>query len=103
MQFAIKEGLLSMKRFLLSSLKFYKKFISPMLPNACRFYPTCSVYAYEAVSKYGVIKGVFLGVGRILRCHPFSKGGYDPVPQTFGNRSSETSGNSRNLRRKFFC
>ncbi|MDR1690168.1 MAG: membrane protein insertion efficiency factor YidD, partial [Clostridiales bacterium] len=53
---------------------------SPVLPNACRFYPTCSVYAFEAVDKYGVVKGLFLACKRILRCNPFCKGGYDPVP-----------------------
>ncbi len=67
------------KKFLLFLLLFYKKRISPFLPNACRYYPTCSTYMYEAVLKYGVIKGIFLGVLRILRCNPFFKGGYDPL------------------------
>lgn len=61
-------------------IRFYQKAISPYLGKNCRFIPTCSQYAYEALEKYGVIKGGYLAVRRILRCHPFSKGGYDPVP-----------------------
>ena len=61
-------------------LRFYKKNISPTLPPSCRFMPTCSEYAYEAIDKYGSLKGGYLAVKRILRCNPFSKGGYDPVP-----------------------
>lgn len=62
-------------------IKFYRKFISPMKKtSSCRFIPTCSQYAIEALQKYGPIKGSFLTVKRILRCNPFSKGGYDPVP-----------------------
>ncbi len=62
-------------------IRFYKFFISPFFPAACRFTPTCSEYAVDAVKTYGVIKGGFLGVKRILRCHPFGKQEYDPVPQ----------------------
>lgn len=69
-----------MKRVLLALIKFYKQAISPYLPDACRFTPTCSEYAREAITKYGVLKGGFLSVKRILRCNPFCKGGYDPVP-----------------------
>ena len=58
----------------------YKLIISPLLPNACRFYPTCSSYAIEALSKHGLFKGCFLSIKRILRCHPYCDGGYDPVP-----------------------
>lgn len=58
----------------------YQKFLSPMLPPSCRFHPTCSEYGYEAINKHGVIKGGALAVWRILRCNPFCKGGYDPVP-----------------------
>jgi putative membrane protein insertion efficiency factor len=57
----------------------YKYLISPLLPPACRFIPTCSQYAVEAVEKYGVIRGLLMAAWRILRCHPFSRGGYDPV------------------------
>lgn len=68
-----------MKYAVLELLKLYKTFISPFLPPACRFSPTCSEYARDAVEKYGALKGTWLGVKRILRCQPFSKGGYDPV------------------------
>lgn len=69
-----------MKSLALASLRFYKRFISPLLPSACRFEPTCSVYMYQAIQKYGVMKGGWMGVRRIGRCHPFHPGGYDPVP-----------------------
>ena len=69
-----------MKTLLLLLIRFYKKWISPMLPPACRFYPTCSSYAAEAIEKYGAFKGGLLAIRRVLRCHPFHDGGYDPVP-----------------------
>ncbi|MDR1728055.1 MAG: membrane protein insertion efficiency factor YidD [Acidobacteriota bacterium] len=62
------------------ALKSYKRFISPCLPHACRFEPTCSVYMREAIEKKGLVKGVCLGVRRLLKCHPFHEGGFDPVP-----------------------
>lgn len=68
------------KRFLLALLRFYKREISPYLPPSCRFVPTCSEYAMQAVAKYGAVKGGYLAIRRILRCHPFHPGGYDPVP-----------------------
>ena len=61
-------------------VRFYKKFISPFFPPCCRFTPTCSSYAIEAVQIHGVVKGLYLTFKRILRCNPFCKGGYDPVP-----------------------
>jgi putative membrane protein insertion efficiency factor len=61
-------------------LRFYKRFISPLLPPMCRFEPTCSVYAMQAIEKHGVFRGVWLGVRRLARCHPFNPGGWDPVP-----------------------
>jgi hypothetical protein len=67
------------KSFLLFLLKFYKKYISPALPKSCRFYPTCSEYAFDAINKYGVLKGSIKAIYRILRCNPFNKGGFDPV------------------------
>lgn len=69
-----------MKPLALALLRFYKRFISPMLPSACIYEPTCSVYTYQAIEKYGVIKGGWMGIKRIGRCHPFHHGGYDPVP-----------------------
>jgi uncharacterized protein len=64
----------------LSLLAFYKRYISPCLPRACRFEPTCSVYMYQAIQKKGLLMGLFLGAKRLLRCHPFCDGGVDPVP-----------------------
>ena len=69
-----------MKTVVLALIRFYKRFISPALPSACIYEPTCSVYTYQAIEKYGVIKGGWMGIKRISRCHPFHPGGYDPVP-----------------------
>lgn len=69
-----------MKKLLIYLIKFYKKYISPMKSTKCPYIPSCSDYGLEAVTKYGVLKGGFLALWRILRCNPFSKGGYDPVP-----------------------
>ena len=70
-----------MKRVFLRLIRFYQQAVSPYFPARCRFRPTCSAYAYEAVSKYGVFKGGFLALRRFLRCHPFYKGNFfDPVP-----------------------
>ena len=68
------------KRCLLWLVRFYRVSISPMHQPCCRFIPTCSQYALEAIEKYGAIKGGYLALRRILRCNPFHKGGYDPVP-----------------------
>ena len=68
------------KRMLLWLIRFYRVSISPLFPPCCRYTPTCSQYTLEAVEKYGVAKGLFMGFLRILRCNPFAKGGYDPVP-----------------------
>lgn len=68
-----------MKTVAIGFIKGYRYLISPLLPPSCRFTPTCSEYTIEAISKYGVLKGALLGMKRILRCHPFSAGGYDPV------------------------
>ena len=70
-----------MKRFLLALIRFYRKHISPAFPPTCRFTPTCSQYALEAIEKYGAAKGSWLAVKRLIRCNPFNKGDiYDPVP-----------------------
>jgi len=61
-------------------LRAYKRFLSPLLPPMCRFEPTCSVYTMQAVEKYGAARGVWLGMRRLARCHPFNPGGWDPVP-----------------------
>jgi uncharacterized protein len=67
------------QRVTLQLLRGYKAIVSPLFPPACRYVPTCSEYAIEAVERFGVIRGGLLAVGRLLRCHPFVKGGYDPV------------------------
>lgn len=69
-----------MKKLLLKIIRFYRKHISPHLPPMCRYYPTCSVYAVEAIETHGALKGTLLALWRVLRCNPLSVGGYDPVP-----------------------
>lgn len=66
-----------MKKILLKFIKMYQKYISKYTPRTCRFYPTCSAYAYSAIEKYGAIKGTYLAIKRILKCNPFFKGGVD--------------------------
>ncbi|MGP1544444.1 MAG: membrane protein insertion efficiency factor YidD [Candidatus Fimenecus sp.] len=68
-----------MKVIVIGFVRIYQIFISPLFPPKCRFYPTCSTYFIQAVEKYGVLKGSFLGIKRILKCHPFNPGGYDPL------------------------
>jgi putative membrane protein insertion efficiency factor len=70
-----------MKKLILNLIKFYKKHLSldERGVKVCRFTPTCSEYTYQAVEKHGIIRGIFMGFGRIVRCNPFSKGGYDPI------------------------
>ncbi|MEE1076336.1 MAG: membrane protein insertion efficiency factor YidD [Acutalibacteraceae bacterium] len=70
-----------MKRPLIWLIKFYRKNISPNTPPSCKFTPTCSQYGLEAIERFGAIKGGFMTLWRILRCNPFSSGGYDPVPE----------------------
>ena len=73
-----------MKRALLALIRFYQRQISPLVPPCCRFTPTCSQYALEAIQVHGAAKGVFLALKRILRCNPLFPGGYDPVPPRKG-------------------
>jgi len=68
-----------MRFLILKALRFYKAVISPLLPPSCRFTPTCSVYAMDAVERYGALRGSWMALKRLLRCQPFSKGGHDPV------------------------
>ena len=69
-----------MKKLLTGLIRFYRRYISPLRAPCCRYIPTCSEYALEAIEKYGARKGGWLALKRLLRCHPFHKGGYDPVP-----------------------
>ena len=69
-----------MKKALLAAIRFYRRHLSPHLPPMCRYYPTCSVYAIEAIETHGALRGTLLAVWRLLRCNPLSPGGYDPVP-----------------------
>jgi hypothetical protein len=71
-----------MKLILLGLIHIYRMAISPFFPFSCRFYPTCSVYGHEVIEKYGAVRGGWLALKRILRCHPFCKGGFDPPPLT---------------------
>jgi putative membrane protein insertion efficiency factor len=70
-----------MRKLTLGAIRFYQRTISPFRPPACRYQPTCSEYGYEAIERFGVRRGGWLTLRRLSRCHPFHKGGYDPVPQ----------------------
>lgn len=72
-----------LKQICLKLIRFYQTAISPYTPPHCRFYPTCSAYAFQAISRFGVLRGGFLAAKRILRCNPLFPGGYDPVPEEF--------------------
>ena len=72
-----------MKKLLLLLLRGYKQFISPLLGQRCRFHPSCSTYTMEAVERFGALRGSWLGMRRVARCHPFHPGGHDPVPDTW--------------------
>lgn len=73
-------------RVLVLPIVAYRRWISPALPARCRFYPSCSAYAMEAIARHGALRGSALAVWRLLRCHPFHPGGYDPVPDALGRR-----------------
>jgi putative membrane protein insertion efficiency factor len=68
------------RKLFIFPIRVYQRVLSPLLPNRCRFYPTCSHYAVEAIEKHGVLRGVWLAIKRILKCHPLHPGGFDPVP-----------------------
>lgn len=70
------------KKLCLKLISIYR-FFSKMTPSCCRYTPTCSMYMYQAIEKFGTIKGIYLGIKRILRCHPYHEGGYDPIPEKF--------------------
>ncbi|MCF7964411.1 MAG: membrane protein insertion efficiency factor YidD [Methylobacter sp.] len=76
-----------MRFILIAIIKFYKYFISPLLGDRCRFYPSCSSYSLEALQLHGAIIGSYLSLKRLLKCHPFHEGGIDPVPEKFGNKN----------------
>ena len=83
-----------MARFLLALIRFYRRAISPMTPPSCRFTPTCSAYAEEAVRRHGARRGGWLAARRLARCHPFGGSGYDPVPEVVGRPRNETNDGS---------
>ncbi|MFF5172364.1 membrane protein insertion efficiency factor YidD [Micromonospora sp. NPDC000089] len=79
-------------RVLIAPVIAYRRWISPALPARCRFYPSCSAYALEAVTRHGALRGAGLTVRRLLRCHPFHPGGHDPVPEPGGRRRADVTG-----------
>jgi len=78
-----------MKRVLISMIRGYAYLISPLLGNNCRYLPSCSAYTQEAIARFGAWKGLWMGLKRISRCHPFHEGGYDPVPDNSDHRDHE--------------
>ena len=79
-------------RMLMAMVVAYRRYVSPVLPARCRFYPSCSAYSLEALQKHGAIRGTGLTIWRLLRCHPFHPGGYDPVPDPKGHRPADVTG-----------
>jgi putative membrane protein insertion efficiency factor len=79
-----------MRRFLLIAIRIYQLTLSPFLGRSCRFVPTCSCYAAQAIERFGAGRGAWLGLRRVLRCHPWHEPGYDPVPLTDGNEPAAT-------------
>lgn len=75
-----------MKILLIWLIRGYRNFISPLFPPTCRYQPTCSMYAIQAIERFGAFRGGYLAIRRILRCHPFASSGYDPVPETWGKK-----------------
>ncbi len=79
-------------RLLTAAIVAYRRYVSPALPARCRFYPSCSAYALEAVAKHGAFRGTGLAIWRLLRCHPFHPGGFDPVPDPIRHRPADVTG-----------
>lgn len=79
-----------MKGIILGMIEGYRRFVSPLLPASCRYIPTCSQYALEAVKRFGARRGFLLAMRRLLRCNPFAQGGYDPVPDEYPTRKKKT-------------
>ena len=90
-----------MKKIFIGLIRVYQRFISPLFPPSCRYYPTCSNYSVQAIQKHGAIKGSLMGIARILRCHPFVKGGYDPVPEQFSIRRNKEDEHSHSEHEHF--
>ena len=83
------------QRILILPIRFYKCCISPLMPHCCRFYPSCSTYAIEAIERHGPIKGLWLAIRRLLRCHPGNPGGFDPVPPLSNAQHTAPSADSQ--------
>jgi uncharacterized protein len=79
-------------RVLTAALVAYRRYVSPVLPARCRFYPSCSAYALEALARHGAVRGTALTIWRLLRCHPFHPGGFDPVPDPLRHRPADVTG-----------
>jgi uncharacterized protein len=79
-------------RLLTAAIVAYRRWVSPALPARCRFYPSCSAYAQEALARHGAARGTVLAVRRLLRCHPFHPGGFDPVPEPIRHRPADVTG-----------
>ena len=79
-------------RMLIAMVVAYRRYVSPVLPARCRFYPSCSAYSLEALQKHGAIRGTGLTIWRLLRCHPFHPGGFDPVPDPIRHRPADVTG-----------
>lgn len=79
-----------MRGLILAALRLYQRFISPCLPHACRFHPTCSQYMLEAVARFGAARGVWMGLRRLARCHPWNPGGFDPVAESIPSLKRES-------------
>lgn len=81
-EFSVRNSRFSMKGLLTGVIRLYRRYLSPLKGPTCRFYPTCSQYALTAIERYGALRGGWMAVVRVLKCHPFHPGGYDPVPKS---------------------